>query len=876
MLLGQPRLLAAVTLAAVVVGFVAAAPVVFLGSVSSAAVSRQLDPLCKGRLIDPGIEAGGTSGPDTYRVDTEVLARAAADVGGFGPPIASSIGGRLADLTPVTAVAGTASVPVQLGTRTGWEAHVPGGATADDDRIWLPDTAADALGVSAGDDVTLMGTAGDVTLEVGGIFPDVAGTPDDEFWCSLAPQLGSNVFFFVSVEPAAMAVVAEAAYQPLLERLGGRVEWRRWEVPLLERPRTLTEARAAVARMDTLEQVVQADDGVVRRQQPPRQPGVPPATTENLLTAGSRLRYVTARAGAVEEAVRATITPMAAVSALVALGLVAGVGVVWVDRRRGQVRLLWARGVAPGWIGAKAVLECLVPTGVGVAAGGVLALVAATRLGPSPLLEPGTPWRALLVAALGLLAALATVAATVAVVARRGAEVAPRPRRWGWVPWELPVLLAAWWSLSRLRTTGGPVVEGDRLPPVDTLALLFPLLLLLGLAGLAVRLLGLVLAQSRRFGSRWPTAAYLAVRRLAAEGRTVVVLTALLTLSAGVVTYGSGLVRSTEATALAKAGVGLGSEVVARVSAAAPVPDALGGRATVVLSGKDLDYAGEAVDVLGVDPASFAAAAFWDPSFSAEPLHDLLARLEGPDHGAVPALLVGEPAPPSGRLSLKRRPAVGVDVESVGSVAVWPGMRASRPLLVVDQDRLGPLGERVSVEVWARDVDEAELRQALGSSGLAVFYVVSLDRFADTSSFLPTVWTFGFVRVLGAVVGVLALVGLVAYAEARQRARAVAYVMARRMGLTAGGHRRALLVELGVLASVATMVGVAAGWWAVRVVNGLLDAQAERPPAALLRVPWPTLVVLVAAAVLAVVVVAVLAQRTAGRADPAEVLRGEV
>lgn len=877
MLWHQPRLLAAVTVVAVVVGFVAAAPVVFLASVSTAAVTRQLDPVCTGRLVDPGIEAGGNSGPDTYVVDTDVLAREAAAVGGFGAPIASAVGSRLPDLTPVTARAGTGSAPVQLGTRTGWQDHVPGGAQPDDERLWLPDTAAGPLGVTAGDQVTLVGSAGEVTLEVGGVFPDIAGRAEQGFWCPLGPQLGSNTFFFVSVAPAPMAVVAEATYGRLLSALGGRVDWRRWEIPFAQTPRTLAEARGAVARMEDLEAAVMAANGIRRRPQAGQPSGPPPAMPDDPLTSRSRLPYVTARAGAVTEAVQATITPMAAVSALVALGLVAGVGVVWVDRRRSQVRLLWARGVSPVWIGAKAVLEGALPTTVGVAAGWLVALVVGTRLGPSTTLEAGAPLRALAVSGLALVAALGTLLAAVALRARRGGEMAAGERRRVWVPWELPVLVAAWWSLERLRDTGGPVVEGDRLPPVDPLALLFPLLMLLGLSGLAVRVLGVLLARTRDRGRRWPTAAYLGVRRLAAEGRTVVVLTALLALSAGVVTYGAGLVRSTEATATAKAVVGLGADLVARVSGPAPVPAPLDGRATPVLLGRDVGYAGQTVDVQGVDPATFADAAFWDRTFAEEPLDDLLAALDRPTaDGVVPALLVGAPAAPSGRLSLARRPAVGVDVEVVRTVAVWPGMRSGRPTLVVAASRLGPLADRVAAQVWTSGVTEVALRGAVTGQGLAVFFVVSLDRFADTSSYLPTIWTFGFVQALGGVVGVLALVGLVAYAEARQRARALGYLMARRMGLTPGGHRRALLVELGVLAAVAVGVGVASGWLGVRAVNDLLDAQAERPPPALLRVPWPALAVLVVAAVAAVVVVALAAQRAAGRADPSEVLRAEV
>lgn len=860
LLLRQPRLLLAVALVAVVVGFVAAAPVVFLGSVSSASVTRQLEPLCRGLSIDPGI--------DDVPVDLNRMAAAAAATGGFGQPIGTILGGRQPDLTPMTASSGDRSAPVQVGTRTGWETRVPGGATADDRRVWLPDTVAGPLGLGAGDRLTLSGAAGEMDVEIGGVIPDLVGAGDDPFWCPLGPELGSNLYLAVSVAPAPMLVTSEAMVEEVLSRVGGAVTWRRVEVPFETLPTTIGTSQDAIGDMDRLEAAVVAEGLLDASARPlPDRP----------ITGRSRLRYVEARSTAVREAVRGAVTPMAAVSGLAALGLTAGVGVTWVDRRRTQARLLWARGVAPGWIGVKATLEALLPMVAGVALGWGLAVGVVTRVGPGDVLEAGAVAVALGVAGLGAALAVVTLLATVTFRVRRGGEPAGERRRMAWLPWELPVLLAAWWSLQRLRSSGGPVVEGDRLPPVDTLALLFPLLFLFGVAGVAVRLLGIGLRRARGAGRRWPTAPYLALRRLAAETSTVVVLTALLALAAGVVTYGAGLVRSSEATAGAKAAVELGTDVVARLTSVTEVPETLRGRATVVLSGRNLEYEGDPVDGLFVDPGTFADAAFWDDSFAEASLPALLRRLDGPGpSGGVPAIAAGATPAPSGRLSLQGRPAIGEEVDVVAGAIVWPSLKAYTPLLVLPRGGLGELGSRVAVELWVRDATEAEVRRAMVDAGIPIVYVIGRDRITDTSAFLPTIWTFGFVQALGAVVGVLALVGLLAYAEARQRARALGYTMARRMGLTTGGHWRALVLELGVLAVVALVTGVASGWIAVRAVNAVLDADADRPPPALLRVPWPALAAMVLLALAAVVVVAALAQRVAAQADPAEVLRGEI
>jgi len=120
-LLRQPRLLGAALLVAVVVGLVAATPLLFLSSVSSGAIAHQLAPLCRGTSIDPSVRAGGDMTP---------IVLAAAQVDGFEPPsstllLTGSIG------RPLEGRAAGGAKPVIVGTRTGYADHLqPIGPTA--------------------------------------------------------------------------------------------------------------------------------------------------------------------------------------------------------------------------------------------------------------------------------------------------------------------------------------------------------------------------------------------------------------------------------------------------------------------------------------------------------------------------------------------------------------------------------------------------------------------------------------------------------------------------------------------------------------------------------------------------------------------------
>ena len=69
-------------------------------------------------------------------------------------------------------------------------------------------------------------------------------------------------------------------------------------------------------------------------------------------------------------------------------------------------------------------------------------------------------------------------------------------------PWEAVVLVVAAAAFYEITTRSSATVRGGGTPHVDRLLLLFPLLFIAGLAGLAVRVLRALLGRSRTAGAR--------------------------------------------------------------------------------------------------------------------------------------------------------------------------------------------------------------------------------------------------------------------------------------------------------------------------------------------------------------------------------------
>jgi putative ABC transport system permease protein len=775
----------------------------------------------------------------------------------LGPPLPLSVGGSAA--------------PVQLAARDGFAGHIrrlaTARGTAATDGVWVPETVATALKLRPGQAVAV-GAAPRVRTRVAGIYQDLTAgdRPLDPFW---SPLSGAMAVQLVDQPPAPLLL---AEPEPLAElgrqlEASGRLEWN-WYLPAgrLTVPAVVT----LVPQIERVRLDVSDPLSLFARQ----------------ATASSPLADAVARARATEVALTGPVETISVTGRVLALALLAAAGLYGVKRRRGEVLLLTAQGVGGARLAARSVVEALLPLLAGGALGWLLAVGLAGVLTPTGEPQPqalAAANREVLVAlAVGLLLLAAVTWASVQAEERersgRLRQLLARPL------WEALLLVLAAAALYELQTRGVQPVQAAGEPArVDRFLVLFPLLLIAGLAGLAARGAGRLLASGTRplrAGARPRPAAFLAGRRLAAAPRLVLLLVTGSALAIGILGYAGILVASTQSAALDKARVLVGSDASVSTSAAAEGLDGSGLAATRVqrVGGLTLAPDGVPVDLLAVDPSTFAAAVHWDAAWAGEPLGALLDRLDADPAaaGRVPALLAGPSVPPFNAVEL------GVEdlpVAMVGRAAAFPGMsRADRPLLVVSAERLSQWAVALRVrlttghEVWTRE-DPAAVVAVLREAGTVPEATRAAATVMRTPAFLAVSWTFAMLQTLGALAGLVALVGLVLYVQARQRGRLVAYALARRMGLSRGAHLRSVAMELAAMLLFSFALGVALALVTSSLVYRRLDPMPELPPGLHLVLPGAVLGLTLLGVAVAAVAGALLVQRGADRANVAEVMR---
>ncbi len=209
-LLGQPRMAVIVALVAAVLGFVAATPVAFLSSVSSASVGRQVTESCRGEGIDPGLRD-----PTTSRSYAAFRAHRLAPAFGSEttPLLGSAITTRLTTVDQFGAVGKQETRTAQLVHRTGYQSHLTA-LEGRGDGIWVPDTLAGPLGISVGDRVRVGDHA--TSVPVAAIYADLAFTGEIDNWsCAVAAPLGLRRAIAAGAESPPAVFVPDAVIDEL-------------------------------------------------------------------------------------------------------------------------------------------------------------------------------------------------------------------------------------------------------------------------------------------------------------------------------------------------------------------------------------------------------------------------------------------------------------------------------------------------------------------------------------------------------------------------------------------------------------------------------------------------------------------------------------
>ena len=765
---------------------------------------------------------------------------------------------------------------VRLYTRPGAFSHVQTLASAGEEGVWLPNSAATAFHVRPGDSVTLTNVLGvgprSTKVRVAAVYRDLVTLPRARFWCAQDHLIYPLSVFDNRPPPPPFLMADEATVLSLSRKLGERDAEFTWVFPVRQQGLTVPEAKTLEARMETLRQKIgkRPEGSFYFAGNSPL--GGPGRTT-------SQLSFIVDKAVATQASLRGPVDAISLAARAVALIVVAAAGIYWIDRRRTEAYLLSAKGVGGIGLGAKVLLEALLVAVAAAFAGWAAGVWLAKLLGPTNLLDAGAPAAALRQVVWTTAVGLVFLAIVAGYGAHRAAESDPvRGRRaLAAAPWELIVLGLAGASLYEILARGTAPVQGGGPPKIDFLIVLFPILFVAGGAGLAVRGLRRLLPRLQKVGRSWPSPLYLSSRRLAAAPRIALSLVTAAALAIGILSYAGALTSSLDATTNAKALLFTGSNVSVTVAENIEVPKELSPNATAVTQ-IDSAYTlpdQTLVSVLGVDRDTFLRAAFWDPSFASTSLPDILKELEplGRASDPLPVLVAGGSVPSGpGETIFFRGGSVEIPIRVVGTARAFPGMGPDKPLVVADRRALADRKAPGLRSIWTKG-DAGSAERAIRSQGAHILAVATTREIQRNPSFLPFSWVFGFLQALGIMAGLIVLGGILLYLEARQRGRAISYALASRMGLSRRSHRSSVALELGALLALGFVIGILLAWIAARIVYGRLDPLPQLPPAPLFRLPLAVFGLTAVAVLAAAWVGAWRVQRQAEAARVSEVMR---
>jgi putative ABC transport system permease protein len=568
-----------------------------------------------------------------------------------------------------------------------------------------------------------------------------------------------------------------------------------------------------------------------------------------------------------------SILPLALISVLVGCAGLGTVALQWYQRRHAQLRLLSARGSGPGALGGLAVAELGLPIVLGGAAGAAAARLLLRVYGPAGSPDPTAELRAGVVAAVVLAVSLGLLALVVAVRAHREFELG-RVRRKGnrarllaWFPWELATAGMAWLGWTRLAhySTGSRL--GNPLPQVDPLALTYPVFVILTVGLLTARLAWLALRMSHRarFWSR--PALQLAIRRLAGARAPVTGVLVIGTLAIGTLATGLGIANGQEAALDTKSAIFVGSN--ARLDTDSPIgmgtiamPPSLAGNSTVVG-----ELTGTGSVVLVIDPEAFPRGAAVD-RVPSDDLDSLLRKISQPDPHGTPVIRVGHRTGQSTQL-----PGGLPGADAVADLPVFPMIGTSAGY-VVSRTALNH-AQLDAIPKWSvlTKAPMADATTALRAAGVFIPNRVSRETALDGLPFFVVSWTFSFVALLGAVLGVVAILALLVAVEVRRRQNALAGALVLRMGMRPRTLLASHLMELGALSGLAVVVGVVCGISVAGLSVPRFDPATFLAPRSELPDPLPFVLTVLAVGVLVVALAGWIAMRSVRTARTAELIR---
>lgn len=790
------------------------------------------------------------------------LSERVSQIEGISRPSVSLTGSELVASSP------RGEVRARLVSRDTALSHVTRLQGKGSDGVWIADVTAEALGLGVGDRITLTSPEGRGEARVAGLYRYLPHDRPFAYWTPLGEDIYRAPGDFV--DPPVFILATRGVYESLMDELQdfGSASF---YLPLVSEELSLPQAEALSEDFSRISQALRtpgsglwkAQGSFVRRW----------TVWDN---SESALPGIIASARQKIETVTPIVDLLSLAARLVALAVVGATGFFMVKRRRTEIAVLAAWGVGPLRQALRLVAESFIPMTIGAVAGVLVGYWLVAVLGPAqhlPLTATAATVNEVGVSSLvGMILLVLTLAAATLQEER---NISSPPTAHSGVRWLQVAAVLAVVGASVLYqekdAVGATSVAALRNPRTT----LIPLALILAGGIVVAAILRTFLpraAASIRYRS---PSLYLAAKRLAGASAMTQVLVVCGAGALGVAIYGATTSASVEVTAVAKAKLFIGSDYSAWVPNNSEVPETSFPATGVIEVDRALLSTGRDVSILAIDPDSFESAAYWQDSFADQPLRSLIASIsrgEGDevavlatqDLGAGPALVSGEET---------------LELRQVATVETFPGDVLDRPLVVMTRDALrealgtigGSVGSRHE-EIWARgetDAIEAELQ----SLEVPLALPIDVDKVLDTPALRSLLWILNLLVALGAAAAIIAVVGILLYLQARQRAAWVSSAMTRRMGLS---RRREFLSWWGEVAGAlfaALFAAITLGLVVADAMNSELDPRPNLLPPPVFVIPASTILALGVCMLAVSVFSAWRVQRSIDETNVAQVMR---
>jgi putative ABC transport system permease protein len=772
---------------------------------------------------------------------------------------------------PVDVVSkGGAATTVQLITRTGALDHVRVLRQVQGAGVWISDITAQAARVGLGDSLRIeglesFGHPNGRTLRVKGVYRALAHTPVTDYWGSLFREIYPHCLdcgvppSFLFLTQGALDSVIAGSHLPVARSV---------ELPIDPSGLTLAGARGLDRKIVSLRHSL-------RRSALGQRLGCMSRFLSQKCAVVSSLSAAVILANRNAGAVTPTVTLLSDLGTGIALAVAAAAGLFLVRRRRAEAALAYARGERVAAFGARTALEILLPTIAGGAAGFALAYGLTDVFAPGSIAS-STVWSAVAHAVVAIALGVCLLVLVASAAFLHLYDTGSRSKPWArWLPWEAAFGIAAIVLFVSIRT-GGAVSGGAAHTP-KLAVFVFPLVLVAAVSGVAARGARTLLRHSGGRSLQSSPAAYLALRRLAAARGLVVALTVVIAISLGSLFYVETLAGSLRQTTIEKAYMATGGDANALIGDGQPIPRSFPFPVTrVQFANQNASLAdGTPVDVMVVDPLTLARTLHWQSDWGPSPV-GFLGQLEQASTRPLPVIVTTDLAKIHS-LVIDGQP---VKLQTLAVVHAFPLMAEGIPLAITSFRALHDFEQRTKlfdslgvVQTYALGKGTPrDVAHALTSLEPA-YPPQTINTFLHDPDVVLATRTFGFMRLIALGGGVLALLGLLLYLQARQRSQAIASVLAQRMGFTRLQETLSLTLELCAILAFSGLLGGGVAIAAAAPIVHRIDPLPVDPPSPLFVIP--AMVIVVAAAVLAgfALVSAALTSWFSRRTDVSEALR---